>query len=89
MTEKLQHHGFPAHLPESELVGDCHACGGEMYKYEVCICEICGNSVHRGCIVTCSGCGYESCKSCMKVKIDATFENGLTDKYYCHKDCEE
>ena len=54
--------------------GDCQACGGEMYEYEVTSCDSCDNDrIHAGCIVICSGCGEFGCKCCMK-KDDETGE---------------
>jgi len=47
------------------LVGDCQACGVEMYGYEVVQCPFCDAEVHRSCLITCEECGLSGCKRCI------------------------
>ncbi len=67
-----------------ELVEDCQACGGEMYRYEQTNCPACGIDVHTGCLVTCCicCCGHQGCKGCM-------IEDEATGEIICSKDCQE
>lgn len=48
-------------------VGDCAACGGMMYDYEVIKCLACDAEIHQGCIEACEGegCGEIGCKACL------------------------
>lgn len=48
-------------------VGDCAACGGKMYDYEVIKCLACDAEIHQGCIETCDGelCGQIGCRACL------------------------
>ncbi len=79
----LEHFGAECELPSDLLVGDCYACGGEMYKFEASKCKGCGEEIHIGCQKECSWCGHKGCKSCMR-------ENLLfVDVYTCGDDCEE
>jgi len=69
----------PGSVPE--LIGDCQACGGEMYAYELEVCE-CGREVHKGCLVTCFVCRHKGCKGCM-------IQDEATGEIICGQDCQE
>ena len=83
MTERLEYFGRPTELPEPKIVGDCWACGGEMYRSERTNCPICGREIHESCRERCENCGIEGCKKCL-VKVEVYFLCG--DE--CKKDWE-
>ncbi len=72
MTEHLQHHGHPCELPEPELVGDCQACGGEMYKHQQTRC-VCERIVHQGCLQPCVVCKVWACRGCLIEESDGNW----------------
>ena len=49
---------------EPIVVGNCGACGGEMYDYELTECKLCGLTIHTGCVKTCK-CGQDGCSDCL------------------------
>ena len=79
MTMRLEYWGHHITVDEPNMVGDCEACGGEIYDYELAICESCDSQIHIDCRVQCV-CGYEGCRLCM-LKID--------DEYFCGPECKE
>jgi hypothetical protein len=76
----LEHFGTPCILPEPDIVGDCAACGGDMYDYEVVICDTGCGQIHSGCSKKCAGCTHEGCTACM-IEIEG--------QPYCHKECKK
>ena len=79
----LEHFGTPCELPSGLLVGDCYACGGEMYEHEVTKCKGCDKEIHIGCQKECAQCGHKGCKSCLKENMKFVAE------WTCGDDCEE
>lgn len=64
-TEEMWGHQIS--VDEPVTAGDCQACGGEVYDYEVTQCELCGNDmIHKGCVKKCFTCGISGCASCIK-----------------------
>lgn len=91
MTERLEHFGFSCRLPEPDIIGDCAACGGAVYRDEEIYCETCGKPIHEGCQVTCF-CGHDGCRGCMLYDADNdmwfcdTADNGELEASECRND---
>lgn len=67
MTEYVEHFGGTYELPEPKIVGDCIACGEEMYEFTDMICPLCGETIHEGCQVRCGLCDISGCLHCMEL----------------------
>lgn len=52
-------------MTNPEFIGNCFACGGEIYDYESTQCEGCGNQIHTTCKATCASCKHSGCKDCL------------------------
>lgn len=76
-----EHFGTPYILPEPDIVGNCNACSGEIYLYELTQCHSCDKDIHMSCAVVCP-CSESGCKGCY-VKDEDTCE------YYCSEMCKE
>jgi len=76
---RLECWGHEINVDEPDIVGECEACGGQIYDYEFSICNCCDSQIHEGCKVECEQCGDKGCKVCY-VKDDEDF-------YVCGEDC--
>ena len=62
-------------------VGNCEACGGVIYDYELARCRVCDAVIHEGCEKRCDVCGAAGCKCCL-------WENEEDSFLYCTS-CQE
>ena len=65
MSERVEHFGFEAELPEPLVIGFCGACSEEMYEFSDMICPLCGETIHETCQVRCYRCDVSGCLHCM------------------------
>ena len=65
---------------EPVLVGNCGACGEELYEHEADVCRLCDKDIHDECVVVCAQCGDYGCKGCKVFGITSC-------EYFCNEEC--
>ena len=59
--------------PALDTIGNCEACGGQMYEYERVFCPSCDCEIHNTCQINCEECGETGCKCCLKDSGEGEF----------------
>ena len=65
MAASLDRFSCGVTLTVPDEVGDCKACGSQIYDYELDKCESCDARIHHSCMAECDECGEIGCKACL------------------------